>query len=197
MLIGTDAGVVEAASLESALLILATQYNLQRRHFYLVRHSDEAHTVRLRLLGGKGGFGSQLRAQGNKMSSKKRAGNYESCRDLETGARVRTAKQHRLIEEYLKREPERLSQRDREIQEKMQQHLEAPLKKAMFGDAAYLKESRRLVDATEEAVYQGLAALDGTDSDECSDSEGSVALQGADGDDVPSSSLEEDEKAPL
>ena len=56
--------------------------------------------LRFRTLGGKGGFGSQLRAQGNKMSSKKRAGDFSSYRDL-TGKRIRTIGQSRKIEEHV------------------------------------------------------------------------------------------------
>lgn len=48
-----------------------------------------------RLVGGKGGFGSLLRAQGGRISSTLKSNNNESCRDL-NGRRlksVRTAKQ--------------------------------------------------------------------------------------------------------
>lgn len=50
-------------------------------------------TLRLtpRLLGGKGGFGSQLRAAGGRMSSQKTSNN-DSCRDL-TGRRLSTIKE--------------------------------------------------------------------------------------------------------
>ena len=44
-----------------------------------------------RLLGGKGGFGSQLRAAGGRMSSQKTSNN-DSCRDL-TGRRLSTVKE--------------------------------------------------------------------------------------------------------
>jgi hypothetical protein len=44
-----------------------------------------------RLLGGKGGFGSQLRAAGGRMSSQKTSNN-DSCRDL-TGRRLSTIKE--------------------------------------------------------------------------------------------------------
>ena len=44
-----------------------------------------------RLLGGKGGFGSQLRAAGGRMSSQK-TNNNDSCRDL-TGRRLSTIKE--------------------------------------------------------------------------------------------------------
>lgn len=50
-------------------------------------------TIRLtpRLVGGKGGFGSQLRAAGGRMSSQK-ASNNDSCRDL-SGRRLSTVKE--------------------------------------------------------------------------------------------------------
>jgi hypothetical protein len=44
-----------------------------------------------RLLGGKGGFGAQLRATGGRMSSQK-ASNNDSCRDL-TGRRLSSIKE--------------------------------------------------------------------------------------------------------
>lgn len=44
-----------------------------------------------RLLGGKGGFGSQLRAAGGRMSSQKTSNN-DSCRDL-SGRRLSTVKE--------------------------------------------------------------------------------------------------------
>jgi hypothetical protein len=54
---------------------------------------DALVTLRLspRLLGGKGGFGSQLRAAGGRMSSQK-TNNNDSCRDL-TGRRLSTIKE--------------------------------------------------------------------------------------------------------
>lgn len=45
-------------------------------------------SMSLRLPGGKGGFGSMLRAQGGRMASQKTT-NYEACRDL-SGRRLKT-----------------------------------------------------------------------------------------------------------
>ena len=55
--------------------------------------SNELVTLRLttRLLGGKGGFGSQLRAAGGRMSSQKTSNN-DSCRDL-SGRKLSTIKE--------------------------------------------------------------------------------------------------------
>lgn len=134
---------------------LLNDFKLKDSDFYLIKCSESVYQVKLRLLGGKGGFGSQLRAQGNKMSSKKRAGNYESCRSL-NGQRLRVQKHTKMIEEYLAKEPERLSKREQEIREKMQKYLEAPDKKVMFSDPEYLKLCRNLIDSTEDAVRSGL-----------------------------------------
>jgi hypothetical protein len=57
-------------------------------------HDNDSYFISLRLtprlLGGKGGFGSQLRAAGGRMSSQKTSNN-DSCRDL-SGRRLSTIK---------------------------------------------------------------------------------------------------------
>ena len=150
-------------------LTLLNDFKLKSSDYYLSKCSENVFQVKLRLLGGKGGFGSQLRAQGNKMSSKKRAGNYESCRSL-NGQRLRVQKQTKMIEEYLAKEPERLSKREQEIREKMQKYLEAPDKKVMFSDPDYLKLCRKLLDSTEDAVRSGLRAKNREQDEDDSDS---------------------------
>lgn len=185
------------------LSTLLNDFKLKSSNFYLSKSSETVFQVNLRLLGGKGGFGSQLRAQGNKMSSKKRAGNYESCRTL-NGQRIRVQKQTELIEEYLAKEPERLSKREQEIREKMQKYLEAPDKKIMFSDPEYLKLCRKLIDSTEDAVRIGIRAQN-EESDEDDDSldyDDSVNVSSGSDEkefndyDGEISDEEEDEKAP-
>ena len=60
-----------------------------------LKHVSSAHPIELflgvRVLGGKGGFGSQLRAAGGRMSSGKNT-NTDSCRDL-SGRRLSTIKE--------------------------------------------------------------------------------------------------------
>ncbi|KAG6886250.1 hypothetical protein C0992_004533 [Termitomyces sp. T32_za158] len=58
-----------------------------------------------RLLGGKGGFGSQLRAAGGRMSSQKTSNN-DSCRDL-NGRKLSTIKEAKKLADYIETEPER------------------------------------------------------------------------------------------
>ncbi|EWC48727.1 hypothetical protein DRE_00032 [Drechslerella stenobrocha 248] len=59
------------------------------------------------LPGGKGGFGSQLRAAGGRMSSRKRKGqeNSDSCRNLD-GRRLRTVKEAKALAQYLETKPD-------------------------------------------------------------------------------------------
>ncbi|BGP35793.1 hypothetical protein JCM10296v2_007645 [Rhodotorula toruloides] len=66
-------------------------------------------TLRLgvRLPGGKGGFASQLRAQGGRMSSNK-AQNTDSCRSLD-GRRLSTIKEAQKLAKLLESEPDRLA----------------------------------------------------------------------------------------
>jgi len=121
--------------------------------FWLDWHGPSACAVRLRLPGGKGGFGSQLRAQGNRMSSKKRAGGYEACRDL-SGRRLRTINQSRAIADYLKKKPEMDRQREAEIRDKMLKAIEAPDRKPVFNDLDYLRVARESIDDIELAVHE-------------------------------------------
>ncbi|KAJ9108980.1 hypothetical protein QFC21_000303 [Naganishia friedmannii] len=71
----------------------------------LVNTHAPHHPIQLELLprlrGGKGGFGSQLRAAGGRMSSKKgQEENNDSCRDL-SGRRLSTIKQAKKMAEYV------------------------------------------------------------------------------------------------
>ncbi|WVQ81600.1 hypothetical protein IAT38_003724 [Cryptococcus sp. DSM 104549] len=73
-----------------------------------LQHRDApSHPITLhltpRLLGGKGGFGSQLRAAGGRMSTGK-ATNVDSCRDL-SGRRLGTIKEAKRQAELLESEP--------------------------------------------------------------------------------------------
>ncbi|KDE07130.1 hypothetical protein MVLG_02535 [Microbotryum lychnidis-dioicae p1A1 Lamole] len=71
----------------------------------------------VRLPGGKGGFASQLRAQGGRMSSNK-ATNNDSCRDL-NGRRLSTIKEATKLAEYIQAAPDRLAQQKKEAQAKL------------------------------------------------------------------------------
>ncbi|KAJ4483580.1 telomere stability and silencing-domain-containing protein [Lentinula aciculospora] len=142
---------------------------------------DSSNLVSLRLsprvLGGKGGFGSQLRAAGGRMSSQK-TNNNDSCRDL-SGRRLSTLKEAKKLAEYLESEPERLAAKA-EAQKAKLEALERRLgidspsadagpsktgpppatklagKKRRFEDTEYLEQSREIVDNVKSAVSAAL-----------------------------------------
>ncbi|KTW30580.1 hypothetical protein T552_00297 [Pneumocystis carinii B80] len=128
-------------------------------------YSNNARVCMLRyvpkVFGGKGGFGSQLRAAGGRMSSRKKRGeeeNKSSCRDL-NGRRIRTINEAKALVKYLKTAPIR----KREILAERKQKLEAiinaePLSKRIkFEDNEFLEKSEIIIDDVKNAVK--LAAL--------------------------------------
>ncbi|KAI0249177.1 telomere stability and silencing-domain-containing protein, partial [Lactifluus subvellereus] len=125
-----------------------------------------------RMRGGKGGFGSQLRAAGGRMSSQKTSNN-DSCRDL-SGRRLSTIKEAKKLAEYLEQEPAR-KKAAAEAQRAKLEALERKLgiekdagsssngdptqvagRKHRFDDTEYLEQSRELVDNVKSAVTAGL-----------------------------------------
>lgn len=87
------------SSLEDCSVISSTSGRLAPTQLLstLVNANAPFHPIQLdlqpRLRGGKGGFGSQLRAAGGRMSSKKgKDENNDSCRDL-SGRRLSTIKE--------------------------------------------------------------------------------------------------------
>ncbi|KAF8322582.1 hypothetical protein DL93DRAFT_2071427 [Clavulina sp. PMI_390] len=128
-----------------------------------------------RLLGGKGGFGSQLRAAGGRMSSQKTSNN-DSCRDL-SGRRLSTVKEATKIAAYIESEAAR-KQADKEAAKAKLEALERQLgidptstpgagssksippeavagKKHRFDDTEYIEQSRDIVDEVKSAVAAG------------------------------------------
>ncbi|KAG8950459.1 hypothetical protein FRC04_007474 [Tulasnella sp. 424] len=142
-------------------------------------------TLRLvpRLAGGKGGFGSQLRAAGGRMSSQKTSNN-DSCRDL-NGRRLSTVKEAKKIAQYLEDEPLR-KQAELDAKRAKLESLEKQLginatdsnaeagpsnagdkgkgkepeklagKKHRFDDTEYLEQSEAIVDNVKSAVAAAL-----------------------------------------
>ncbi|KAI9570635.1 telomere stability and silencing-domain-containing protein [Boletus coccyginus] len=118
-----------------------------------------------RLLGGKGGFGSQLRAAGGRMSSQKTSNN-DSCRDL-SGRRLSTIKTAKRLVDYMENEEERKKAAAQAKKAKLE-ILEKKIasasvdpessagKKHRIDDTEYLEESREIIDNVKSAVSTGL-----------------------------------------
>ncbi|KAJ2837531.1 hypothetical protein J3B02_006420, partial [Coemansia erecta] len=112
-------------------------------------------TLRSRVLGGKGGFGSTLRSQGNKMSKKKPA-DYDNCRDI-YGRRLKTLKDAKEIvdkaEAAEKAKEEAKERRRKKIADGL---MEKPAKKHRFDDVDYIDESEETVEVTRTIARKAL-----------------------------------------
>ncbi|KAF8838589.1 hypothetical protein BDN67DRAFT_70675 [Paxillus ammoniavirescens] len=128
-------------------------------------HDQSSNLVTLRLVprlrGGKGGFGSQLRAAGGRMSSQK-TNNNDSCRDL-SGRRLSTIKTAKRLVDYMENEEERKKAATEAKKAKLDK-LERKIalasgdpetfagRKHRFDDTEYLEESQEIVDNVKSAV---------------------------------------------
>ncbi|KAG0246692.1 telomere stability and silencing-domain-containing protein [Mortierella sp. GBAus27b] len=106
-----------------------------------------------RLNGGKGGFGSMLRAQGGRMSSQKST-NTDACRDL-SGRRIKTVNDAKKMAEYIQKEPERAKAKKESLKRKIDEKLEVaerPTRKHRFEDSKFFDETEEQVDEVKSAV---------------------------------------------
>ncbi|KAE8243799.1 hypothetical protein A4X13_0g6945 [Tilletia indica] len=128
------------------------------------RNNDDGDLVILRihprLLGGKGGFGSMLRAAGGKMSAKQGQNNTDSCRDL-NGRRLSVMKEAKALATYIENEPARLKALN-DAQQKKYAKLERMLGRTPRAAGDFEEAARRLADA-EEKGEEDLSAEEGDD----------------------------------
>ncbi|PWN43421.1 hypothetical protein IE81DRAFT_322494 [Ceraceosorus guamensis] len=132
--------------------------------------------VRSRLRGGKGGFGSMLRAQGGKMSAKGKDQNTDSCRDL-NGRRLSTMKQAKQLAAYIAEAPAREAALN-EAQAKKYAKLEKMLGRKPKGEADFVEAAKRLVedgDELEGGASSPLGSDEGADGKRRDRGEGSSA----------------------
>ncbi|KAH0494348.1 hypothetical protein TgHK011_000970 [Trichoderma gracile] len=130
---------------------------------YLASDEDDFLSLRLAipLCGGKGGFGSQLRAAGGRMSSRKKQKQDDggSSRNLD-GRRLRTINEAKALAEYLaikpemeKKEKEKRRQRWEEIVD-MAERREAEIKSGGRGklDGKWVEDKEESNERTRDAV---------------------------------------------
>lgn len=132
------------------------------------------------LCGGKGGFGSILRAQGGRMSSRKKKDQQDanaSSRNLD-GRRLRTVAEAKTLAEYLTIKPE-MEQREKDERrkrledivastERKQEELQNAGGKARL-DGKWLEDKEEAENKTKEAIEKMLLAqmeMDGSEEDE-------------------------------
>ncbi|KAH8145901.1 uncharacterized protein LAJ45_10043 [Morchella importuna] len=117
----------------------------------------------LALPGGKGGFGSQLRAAGGRMSSRKKRGqqeNNDSCRNLD-GRRMRTVKEAKALAAYLEIKPDMERQERERRRERAMKVIEAAERKEegkgrRFEDVKWLEETEEERERTRGAVERAM-----------------------------------------
>ncbi|WFD44176.1 hypothetical protein MPSI1_002842 [Malassezia psittaci] len=102
--------------------------------------------VRCCAMGGKGGFGNQLRAAGARMANKN--GNVDSCRDL-SGRRISTIKEAQRLAEYIEKAPERQKELD-EAQARKYAKLEKMLGRRPKSSEEFTEAASKLHDAGDD-----------------------------------------------
>lgn len=108
-----------------------------------------------RLLGGKGGFGSMLRAQGGRMNAQKTT-NFEACRDLQ-GRRIRSVNDAKKLQEELDAVPEREAEKREKLKRKIDEALkEREPVKHLFDDNQFLKDKEEMVESVKSAVVEAI-----------------------------------------
>ncbi|XP_027132512.1 splicing regulator SDE2 isoform X3 [Larimichthys crocea] len=105
-----------------------------------------------RLRGGKGGFGSMLRALGAQIE---KTTNREACRDL-SGRRLRDVNHEKEMAEWLKKQAEREAEKEQRRLERLQRKLSQP--KHQFTDPEYQQQCHDLSERLEDSVIKGLQA---------------------------------------
>ncbi|UNI20075.1 hypothetical protein JDV02_006201 [Purpureocillium takamizusanense] len=154
---------------------------------YLSTSDDEFLSLRLTvpLCGGKGGFGSQLRAAGGRMSSRKKKSqdDHGSSRNLD-GRRLRTVNEAKALAEYLaikpemeKKEKDRRRERWEQIVQASEQK-EAEIKAGGKGrlDGKWVEDKEEASERTRDAVIAAMKAGNYKDN-LVSTSHGSVSTQ--------------------
>ncbi|KAI9820622.1 MAG: hypothetical protein M1827_004991 [Pycnora praestabilis] len=126
------------------------------------------------LCGGKGGFGSQLRAAGGRMSSRRKKNQGEnngSNRNLD-GRRLRTVTEAKALAEYLALKPE-MEKKDKEAKRKrweqvveLAERREDEIRNGSKGrvDGKWIEDKEEMVERTREAVLAAMKAGEYTDN---------------------------------
>ncbi|XP_006012508.1 splicing regulator SDE2 [Latimeria chalumnae] len=109
-----------------------------------------------RLCGGKGGFGSMLRALGAQIE---KTTNREACRDL-SGRRLRDVNHEKEMAEWIKKQAEREAEKEQKRLERLKRKLAEP--KHYFTDPDYEQQCHELSERLEDSVLKGMQASSST-----------------------------------
>ncbi|KAM8707242.1 hypothetical protein ACLKA7_011351 [Drosophila subpalustris] len=136
--------------------------HLQTNEYYLIRNgkrlserdnneheTGSIHCI-LRELGGKGGFGSMLRAIGAQIE---KTTNREACRDL-SGRRLRDINEEKRVRAWLEKQGEREREAEERKKRKIEKLLAVP--KHEFKDEEYEEARAKLTEKVNDAFEEGL-----------------------------------------
>ncbi|KAH9401191.1 silencing defective protein Sde2 [Tyrophagus putrescentiae] len=105
--------------------------------------------VRLPLVGGKGGFGSMLRAIGAQIE---KTTNREACRDL-SGRRLRDVNEEKRLKEWVKRQAEKKDEAGKKKKEKLRRLAEATVPASCtYEDEEHERTRAEIPDLVEESI---------------------------------------------
>uniref|UniRef100_A0A8C3W8Z2 Replication stress response regulator SDE2 n=1 Tax=Catagonus wagneri TaxID=51154 RepID=A0A8C3W8Z2_9CETA len=105
-----------------------------------------------RLCGGKGGFGSMLRALGAQIE---KTTNREACRDL-SGRRLRDVNHEKAMAEWVKQQAEREAEKEQKRLERLQRKLAEP--RHCFTSPEYQQQCHEMAERLEDSVLKGMQA---------------------------------------
>ncbi|XP_021018248.1 replication stress response regulator SDE2 [Mus caroli] len=105
-----------------------------------------------RLRGGKGGFGSMLRALGAQIE---KTTNREACRDL-SGRRLRDVNHEKAMAEWVKQQAEREAEKEQRRLERLQRKLAEPAH--CFTSPDYQRQCHEMAERLEDSVLKGMQA---------------------------------------
>ncbi|XP_039594019.1 replication stress response regulator SDE2 [Polypterus senegalus] len=112
----------------------------------------QVYSLEPRIFGGKGGFGSMLRALGAQIE---KTTNREACRDL-SGRRLRDVNHEKEMAEWLKKQAEREAEKEQRRLERLKRKLADP--KHYFTDSSYQQQCHDLSERLEDSVLKGMQA---------------------------------------
>ncbi|NXL91322.1 SDE2 regulator, partial [Alectura lathami] len=117
-----------------------------------VLQDGAVYSLEPRLCGGKGGFGSMLRALGAQIE---KTTNREACRDL-SGRRLRDVNHEKAMAEWVKQQAEREAEKEQRRLERLQRKLAEP--KHFFTNPDYQQQCHEMAERLEDSVLKGLQA---------------------------------------
>ncbi|ESP02293.1 hypothetical protein LOTGIDRAFT_138717, partial [Lottia gigantea] len=115
-------------------------------------HPDQMYHVIPRLVGGKGGFGSMLRAIGAQIE---KTTSREACRDL-SGRRMRDVNNEKKLKEWLGKQSEREREKEEKRKERIERRRNKPQHK--FDDPTFFEQKNKVVEDLEDALQKGNVA---------------------------------------